>query len=97
VNAYVEVFGPQGTQRVFLDGDRVSVGRDESNDLVLPDDTTVSRRHAAFERLAAGWCITDLNSTNGTLVNGELLNQPRPLYSGDEIEVGETRLVYRQA
>jgi len=49
-----------------------------------------------LERLAAGWSVSDLDSTNGTLVNGEPLRQPRPLYPGDEIEVGDTRLVYRQ-
>ena len=56
----------------------------------------MSRRHAVLERLAAGWSVSDLDSTNGTLVNGEPLRQPRPLYPGDEIEVGDTRLVYRQ-
>jgi pSer/pThr/pTyr-binding forkhead associated (FHA) protein len=38
--------------------------------------------------------VSDIGSKNGTLVNGELVDQPRPLYSGDEIIVGETRLIY---
>jgi pSer/pThr/pTyr-binding forkhead associated (FHA) protein len=94
MEAHLELFGPERTGRVPLDGDRLTIGRDQSNDVVLPDDLTVSRHHAVLERLAAGWSVSDLNSTNGTFVNGQFLTQPRPLYSGDEIEVGETRLVY---
>ena len=96
MEAYLELFGPEGTDRLVLEGDRITIGRDDSNDVVLPEDLTVSRRHAVLERLAAGWSVSDLDSLNGTLVNGEALSQPRPLYSGDEIEIGETRLVYRQ-
>ncbi len=96
MEAHLELFGPERTGRVPLDGDRLTIGRDQSNDVVLPDDLTVSRHHAVLERLAAGWSVSDLNSTNGTFVNGQFLTQPRPLYSGDEIEVGETRLVYRE-
>lgn len=96
MDAYLEVFGPEVSGRVPLDGDRLTIGRDRANDIVLPDDLGVSRRHAVLERLAAGWSVSDLDSTNGTLVNHQFLTQPRPLYPGDEIEVGETRLVYRE-
>ena len=97
MEAYLEVIRPDGEpERIELAGRELTIGRGESNDIILPDDPTVSRRHAVFERLAAGWCVSDLNSLNGTLVNGEVLGQARPLYSGDEIEVGETRIVYRQ-
>ncbi len=91
---YLEIWLEDGSERIPLEGDRLSIGRGKSNDVSLPDDPTVSRRHALLERLAAGWSISDLNSLNGTLVNGEPLGQARPLYSGDEIEVGGTRLVY---
>lgn len=96
MEAHLEMSGPEATGRVPLDGDRLTIGRDQSNDIVLGDDLRVSRRHAMLERLAAGWSVSDLDSTNGTFVNGEPLSQPRPLYPGDEIEVGETLLVYHQ-
>jgi pSer/pThr/pTyr-binding forkhead associated (FHA) protein len=47
-----------------------------------------------LERLAAGWSVKDLGSLNGTYVNGEPVVQPRPLYSGDEIAFGESRVIY---
>ena len=96
MQAYLEIFGPKRSGAVDLDGDLLMIGRDGSNDIVLPDDLMVSRRHAMLERLAAGWAVSDRGSRNGTFVNGEPLTQPRPLYSGDEIEMGETRLVYRE-
>jgi DNA-binding CsgD family transcriptional regulator len=45
--------------------------------------------------LAAGWCIRDLSSRNGTFVNGVRVDRDRPLHPGDEIRVGDTRLVFR--
>lgn len=96
MRAYLEVIGPEGAGRVRLGGTRLAVGRDEANDIVLAGDARVSRRHALLEKLAAGWSVADQGSTNGTFVNGQLLTDSRPLYSGDEIALGETRLVYRQ-
>ena len=90
---YLEVVFADRTEVVPLDGARLMVGRDSSSDIKV-DDTTASRRHAVLERLAAGWSVSDAGSTNGTLVNGEFIDQPRPLFSGDEILVGETRLIY---
>jgi Inner membrane component of T3SS, cytoplasmic domain len=47
----------------------MSLGRDRTNGIVLPDPS-VSTRHAELERLRDGWRLTDLGSTNGTSVNG---------------------------
>jgi pSer/pThr/pTyr-binding forkhead associated (FHA) protein len=93
VPAYLEVIGDDHTEMVALDGARVTVGRGSSNDVALRDKTA-SRRHAVFEKLAAGWSVTDVGSTNGTMVNGQYVDQPRPLFSGDEITIGDTRLIY---
>jgi pSer/pThr/pTyr-binding forkhead associated (FHA) protein len=93
VSAYLEVCRDDATDVVPLDGVRLTVGRGPSNDIDL-DDPTASRRHAVLERLAAGWSIDDVGSLNGTLVNGTLLARAPPLYSGDEIVVGDTRLIF---
>jgi hypothetical protein len=77
-----------------LSGERLTVGRHASNDLVL-DDSEVSRLHAVFEPVAAAWVVRDLSSRNGTRVNGDRISGERPLRSGDEVRIGQARIVYR--
>ena len=91
--AHLEIWLDGGKQVVALAGAQVTIGRSSANDIAL-DDPAASRRHALLERLAAGWWIHDLNSLNGTLVNGVPVQREAPLYSGDEIMVGSTKLVY---
>ena len=93
--AHLEVWREGGVETVPLRGGRVTVGRDPANDVAIPDDLTASRRHVVLEELPAGWWLADVGSLNGTFVNGELVEGERPLFPGDEIRVGETRLVYR--
>jgi len=95
VSAYVELWVQDVRDRIALSGDRVAIGQAASNDISLPFDRAVSRLHAVLENLPSGWCIRDLNSRNGTLVNGERIWGERPLRPGDEIRVGETTLVFR--
>jgi DNA-binding transcriptional ArsR family regulator len=93
--AYLEVWTPTGRELVALAAGRLTVGADPANDLALPADPTLSRLHAVLERYGAGWCVRDLDSRNGTFVNGQRLWRERPLRPGDELRVGVTRLVYR--
>jgi DNA-binding CsgD family transcriptional regulator len=93
--AYLEVWTPTGRELVALEVGRLTLGTDAANDLVLPADPTLSRLHAVLERYGAGWCVRDLDSRNGTFVNGQRVWRERPLHPGDELRVGATRLVYR--
>jgi hypothetical protein len=77
---------------VALHGDEVIVGRVAECQIQL-SDANVSRRHAAFIRLDEGWAVSDLGSTNGTRVNGAVVDRAR-LNDGDVVEIGLTRLVY---
>lgn len=70
----------------LLDGDVISLGREEDNDIVLPD-RRVSRQHAILERKEDRYCILDCDSKNGTFVNGNLLQEATPLKDGDEIQI----------
>lgn len=79
---------------VVLKGDRVVIGRLASCDICL-DDANVSREHAAFELEGTGWALVDLESTNGTLVNGKRIVRAR-LHDGDIIQTGATRLVFHE-
>ena len=71
------------------DGRARVVGRHPGADLVLTDPT-VSRWHARLERDAATgeWLLTDLGSTNGTLVNGWRVAAPQWVRPGDRLSFG---------
>jgi pSer/pThr/pTyr-binding forkhead associated (FHA) protein len=83
--------------RFALDGERATVGSSDANDIVLADDATASRLHAVLERFPAGWCVTDLGSSNGTWVNGERIWASHRLRHGDEIRAGQSRVIFRDA
>ena len=74
-------------------GDQFSIGRDASCDLAIPD-MTVSRRHAQLERTKEGWLITDLESTNGTRVNGWRVRGKVPVQAGDVVSFGNLETVF---
>lgn len=95
MTTFLELRGGEGIRLVPLDQERMTVGKSTSNDLSLPEDPKVSRLHAVLERYAAGWSVRDLDSRNGTFVNGERVAGERPLHPGDEIRIGETQLTYR--
>jgi uncharacterized RDD family membrane protein YckC len=72
----------------------VSIGRDPSNDLVLPD-AMVSRRHAVIEYRGTQYFLRDCNSSNGSLVNGDRVSE-RGLRDGDLVAIGTARLLFRE-
>jgi pSer/pThr/pTyr-binding forkhead associated (FHA) protein len=81
---------------IELEGERVVIGRDAGNDLVLPWDVEVSRVHAMLERLAGAWTVVDDDlSRNGTFVNGQRVRGRRRLNDRDVVRVGATELLYR--
>jgi pSer/pThr/pTyr-binding forkhead associated (FHA) protein len=94
-SAFLEIRTRGVTAALPLAGDRVTIGKDASNDVALSDDATVSRLHAVLERYAAGWSVRDLGSRNGTIVNGTRIWQDRPLHDRDEVRIGAARLIYR--
>ena len=81
--------------RFPLGADRTTVGKSAENDIALGEDPMASHLHAILERFPAGWCVTDLGSSNGTWVNGERIWSSRRLRHGDEIRLGQTRLIFR--
>ncbi|HUL76050.1 MAG TPA: FHA domain-containing protein [Vicinamibacteria bacterium] len=72
----------------------LTVGRDPSNDLVLPD-AMVSRRHAVIEHRAGQFFLRDCSSANGSVVNGDRVSE-RGLRDGDLVAIGSMRLLFRE-
>jgi DNA-binding winged helix-turn-helix (wHTH) protein len=78
--------GPTPNQYWTLVEDAVILGRDDEADVMLPD-RQVSRQHIRIFREHDQYYITDLESKNGTWVNGQRLEGTRQLSDGDEIHV----------
>ena len=90
------VLNPHSPSRrdVALPRTILSIGRDPSNDLVLPD-AMVSRRHALIECRGSQFYLRDCNSSNGSLVNGDRVTE-RSLRDGDLVAIGSARLLFRE-
>jgi uncharacterized RDD family membrane protein YckC len=71
----------------------LTIGRDPSNDLVLPD-AMVSRRHAVVEHRGKQFFLRDCSSANGSVVNGDRVSE-RALRDGDLVAIGSMRLLFR--
>ena len=82
----VELQGGAEGNEYPLEGEQIVIGRGPDVDLAF-DDAEMSAKHARFEHSRGGVCLTDLDSTNGTRVNGERLIT-RALAHGDRIELG---------
>ncbi len=89
--------GPLAGQRIALDAlaNPTTIGRGVSSSLVIPDGV-ISSRHAALHGEGGEWRIEDLGSSNGTLVNGKLV-QSAVLHDGDEVTLGESIFVLETA
>src|SRR2546426_8210228 len=84
---------PDGTTvDVPLAGERTTIGRRADNDICLPT-LAVSGEHAVVVTILADSFLEDLNSTNGTLVNGSPIAK-HFLRDRDQIDIGRHRLVY---
>jgi NADPH-dependent 2,4-dienoyl-CoA reductase/sulfur reductase-like enzyme/pSer/pThr/pTyr-binding forkhead associated (FHA) protein len=76
----------------------VFVGRDPDADVAL-SEPTVSWRHLRLAPGDSGWTVTDLGSSNGTMVSGQALeaNLERPIEPGTELQLGEVTLRFEEA
>ncbi len=86
--------GAQAGTTLPIIGEEVILGREEGLASSIRDPE-VSRRHARITWQSGGYYIEDLNSTNGTFLNGTLVTSPQLLRSGDTIGIGQTILVFQ--
>src|SRR2546425_10756619 len=71
---------------IVLETEGLTIGRLISNDLVL-NHRTVSRTHAGIKEINGEYWIFNLSSSNGTVLNGELVDRT-PLADGDVVQIG---------
>jgi pSer/pThr/pTyr-binding forkhead associated (FHA) protein len=83
----VVIKGPNVGEKFFLIKPKFEIGRSHDSDILL-DDVTVSRKHAVLDKVGNDYIISDLNSLNGTYVNGEIVNNSK-LKNGDKIQIGK--------
>ncbi len=81
-------------QLVSWENPILTIGRDVANDIII-DHRLASRRHARLERDEAGCYIRDLESTNGTYLNGQRVSGLAPLRNNDEVWVADTVIIFR--
>jgi hypothetical protein len=86
-----------GSDRRFLaNGVRLTIGASQQSDLVIPDpNRSMSRQHATIEVIAGEVWITDLNSTNGTFVNGIKISGRTRVGDGSTLRFGQAEALLK--
>jgi len=72
-----------------------AIGRDAGNDVVVNDEAA-SAKHALLEFADGDWWIEDAGSTNGTMLNGEVVRSRERVQYGDEVAIGRVALRLEQ-
>ena len=101
LTARLLIYGPHSEARVIVLRSRTAwtIGRDADVTDIVIQDTAISKRHIRIERgkSPGSWMLTDLNSTNGTRVNGRRVVSTTTLSSNDVIRMGSTLAVLELA
>lgn len=83
------------SQTVFTIDDSLSIGRSQHNDLII-NDNFVSHEHACISKSKHNYLLADLNSTNGTILNGQQIEEETALNYGDVIQIGAVTLKFER-
>jgi pSer/pThr/pTyr-binding forkhead associated (FHA) protein len=81
--------GDRAGQSIALDRRELTIGRSEDSDLVI-DDEFASTNHAKLILTNNDWLIQDLNSTNGTFLDGARVGTPAVLRLNTPVRIGKT-------
>lgn len=79
----------------FEGKNEVTIGRESSNDIAIPH-SMVSRKHAKIMKSGNELYVEDLNSTNGTFLNGTPVSGKQKIKSFDVIIIGNTKIIYQE-
>lgn len=78
----------EGGKEFSATQETILIGRDPLCDLAI-DNSTISSQHAMIEYELGQWWLKDLQSTNGTFLNGERVEEPIVITDGDQIHCGK--------
>ena len=78
---------------IYLKKQDVLIGRGEDTDIRIPNQT-VSSHHARIYKTSRGWALTDLDSHNGTKLNGRYLSQSQLIFDEDMITFGDRVFIF---
>jgi len=91
------IHAPDGkTRTLVLDRDRYALGRSSTNELCYADDAGLSRQHMVLEKDGDAWTVRDLNSKNGTFVNGVKIDTARAIGPHDRITAGHLTIEFAE-
>lgn len=88
--AVLQILTPNGSRTIDLPDGRVTIGRQGDNDVVIEDDRA-SRHHCVLEPATGGYTLRDLDSRNGTKVNGKRVAEVQLAFGG-AFNIGKTTL-----
>jgi len=84
---------PFKIQEHYFIGDNTGIGRDDANDIVLKD-RFISKKHARIIKDKGIYFLEDLNSANGTFLNGEKVTEAIELKDKDLIDIGQVEFLF---
>ncbi len=90
--ALIAILGPLKGTQIPIGDDEISIGRDHTNQLPIPD-LLLSRRHCVIRKNGEEYVIRDLDSRNGVFVNSIPVGE-RTLQHGDQVEIGNSLFVF---
>ncbi|GEM_PF-337865 len=89
----IVIKGPSIGEKFLIKENTLTIGRSADSDILL-DDITVSRHHAVIKKINDHFELEDLNSLNGTYLNGEIINNSVNLKYGDKIQIGKYIFIF---
>lgn len=91
--AYAVLVDAKTRRPVYLRKKDVLIGRGDDSDIQINLDT-VSGRHARIHLTSRGWALSDLNSHNGTKLNGRYITEPQLIFDMDMITFGDRVFIF---
>lgn len=92
MEAKIEVIGGALDGKTVMISGTSHIGRDTTNEIALPQDRFVSRRHARLRLTPEGYLLEDLKSSNGTFIEERAVREPLLLVDKQVFTVGRTAL-----